>query len=211
VQPGPILGGHPHPLHPLSVVPTAKPPLVLGQKWCKATATLLWFSSTSVTPEGHPERGLGLPAARSHGRDGVCSRRGWIASRGERGPGRPLRRAGFTSVIWVTDKVTLGPCRCVTTGFLRSSAASAAAGFRILPSGAELESLSPSVHGTHSAPLAPSTGTPHGTPGWLSCPPRVGHAGQAPRACSLEFGFPFNQVGWPGGSSFNTKSCYFLN
>lgn len=36
-------------------------------------------------------------------------------------PIQPQHQDGFTSVIWVADKVTSGPWLCVTTGFLLSS------------------------------------------------------------------------------------------
>lgn len=151
VQPGPVLGLLPHPLHPLPMVPRIKPSAVLGQKRCKAISTLVWFPGTGVTPKGCPKQGLELPTALCYCRDRACSWGGWIAVWG---PGRSLRQAGFTSVIWVTDKVTLGRCLCVTTGFLRSSAASAATRFQILPSGTEPKTRYPSLRGTRSSHLA---------------------------------------------------------
>lgn len=132
--------------------PEQNPQRFWGQKRCKAISPLLWVSSTGVTPEGHPERGLGRPTARLHRRDRVCSRGGCIAFWGEPGAGRPLRPVGVTSVVCVTDTVTLGPCLRVTAGFLRSSAASAAAGFRILPSVTE-----PEPHPRPCAAPAPQT------------------------------------------------------
>lgn len=208
MQPDPIVGVLPHPLHPLSVVPRAKPPAVLGQKLCKAISTPVWLSGTGVTPEGCSERGPELPAALFYCRDRVCSQRGRITFWGEPAPGQPLRRAGFTSVIWVTDKVTFGLCLCVTAGFLRSSAASVAAGFRILPSGAEPEPLSLSPRDARSSlrrrPQRPPR-APHGTLGCLGCPRQGGCSGQAPRSPGEGFGFPFSLAGRPGGSSFNTK------
>lgn len=210
----PFWGCSPSPSPPssqLCMVPGAKPPVVLGQKWCKAMSVLLWFSSTGVTLKGCPEQGLGLPAALFSSRDHACSWGGWIAIGGEPGPSQPPRRAGFTSVIWVTDKATLGLCLCVTAGFLRSSAVSAAARFQILPSGAAVPARHPLLVPRSAAVPSVPPGNPTAAPGWLGCLRQGGCAGRALRACSEGFGFPFSLAGWPGGSSFNTKSCGFLN
>lgn len=170
--------------------PRSKTLKALGQERCRAISALVWFSSTAITPEGHPE---------------PCS-----LGQTNRSPSQPPRWAGFVPVIWVTEKVTLDPPLSVTAGFLQSSAASVATGFRVFLRDAELERLSPSPCSTHSSQL-PLPLSPQVTPHWLRCPPHWGWACQAPRACRESFGFLFSLAGQPGGSSLNTKSCCFLN
>lgn len=184
---------HPPERFPLSVVPRAKPSVVLGQKWCKAISPLLWVSSTSVTPEGHPEQELGCPTGCLHCRDCVCS---WGAA--SHFGVSPWLAPGVTSVICVTDAVTLGPCLCVTAGFLRSSAASVADGFRILPSVTEPEPhphpcapliLTPRPDAVPSVPNVPHVPPWH--PGAIRLPVPRGMCSSNPKG----FGSPFILVG----------------
>lgn len=95
-------------------------PEVWGQKWCKATPEPPCIR-TAVTPRRCPGEGWRC-----------CSpsyQQGMRLGSGCRGvstdPVRPQHQDGFTSVIWVADKVTSGPWLDVTTGFLLSSKVSA--------------------------------------------------------------------------------------